>query len=183
MIFSMSLMVIMPVSRPCRSTTRSFSMRCWCSSFLDSSREMPSETVTRWSLVITSAIGVSRLVSNRRSRLVTIPTNCSPRVTGTPEMRKRSINLSTSRTGCSGVMVTGLMIMPLSDFLTRSTSWAWFSMPMLRWIKPIPPSRAMLMAVLDSVTVSMAALTTGMLSARSRVRRVLVLQSLGRMSE
>ena len=47
----------------------------------------------------------------------------------------------------------------------------------------MPPSRAMLMAALDSVTVSMAALTTGMLSAKSRVRRVLVLQSLGRMSE
>ena len=52
-------------------------------------------------------------------------------------------------------MVTGSIIMPLSDFLTLSTSLAWLSMSILRWINPQTTGPAMLMAMRDSVTVSM----------------------------
>src|SRR5690606_27433403 len=55
-------------------------------------------------------------------------------------------------------------MMPLSDRLTLSTSLAWLSMSRLRWMTPKPPSRAKAMARLPSVTVSMAALTSGILS-------------------
>ena len=181
--FSMSLMVIRPVRWPFLSTTSNFSIRCWCSSCLESSREIPSVTVTRFSLVITSETFFSRSVSNRKSRLVTIPTSWSPFVTGTPEMRYFPIKASTSSTFCSGRIVTGSTIIPLSDFLTLSTSMAWLSMLILRWIKPMPPSRAMLMAVSASVTVSMAALTIGMFRVIFWVSRVLTLTSLGNTSE
>ena len=45
--FSMSLTVIRPMQRQPSSTTSSFSMRCWCSRRLASSRLTPSLTVTR----------------------------------------------------------------------------------------------------------------------------------------
>ena len=79
-------------------------------------------------------------------------------------------------------MVTGSTIMPLSDFLTLSTSMAWALISRLRWMNPNPPSRAMLMAVSASVTVSMAALTMGTLRLIRRVNRVLTVTSLGRTS-
>ena len=85
-----------------------------------------------------------------------------------------------SFTFCSGSIVMGSTIMPLSDFLTLSTSRVCLSMLMLRWMNPIPPSRAMQMAVWDSVTVSMAALTMGMFMMMLFVRLVLVSTSLGR---
>jgi hypothetical protein len=47
---------------------------------------------------------------------------------------------------------------------------------------PIPPSRAMVMAVLASVTESIAAERNGMFSSISRVSCVLVSTSLGRTS-
>ena len=40
---------------------------------------------------------------------------------------------------------------------------------MLLWMTPMPPSCAMAMAVRDSVTVSMAELSSGMLRRRLRV--------------
>ena len=54
--------------------------------------------------------------------------------------------------------VIGSTIIPDSDFLTFCTSMACSSMDMFLWIMPMPPSRAMVMAVRCSVTVSMAAL-------------------------
>src|SRR6202158_744585 len=45
---------------------------------------------------------------------------------------------------------------------------------MLRWMIPMPPCCASAMARCDSVTVSMAELTTGMFSAMCRVRQVRV---------
>ena len=50
---------------------------------------------------------------------------------------------------------------------------------MFLWIMPMPPSRESAIAIWDSVTVSMAALATGMLSVISRVIRVCVLVSEG----
>ena len=54
--------------------------------------------------------------------------------------------------------------MPLSLRFTRSTSSAWRSIGMLRWMMPMPPCCASAMARCDSVTVSMAELTMGMFS-------------------
>jgi hypothetical protein len=48
---------------------------------------------------------------------------------------------------------------------------------------PIPPSCAIQMAVLDSVTVSMAALTKGIFNRIVLVNEVLISTSLGKTSE
>ena len=47
---------------------------------------------------------------------------------------------------------------------------------------PMPPSMAMAIAMFDSVTVSMAALTNGALSVMREVRRVEIVVSAGRKS-
>ena len=67
----------------------------------------------------------------------------------------------TSRTVASGRTVIGSLTMPLSYFLTRATSRACASAVMFLWTMPMPPSCAMVMASRDSVTVSMAAETSG----------------------
>ena len=61
----------------------------------------------------------------------------------------------------SGDSVIGLTIIPLSERFTRSTSEAWSSIPRFLWMTPSPPSCAIAIAILDSVTVSMAALING----------------------
>jgi len=66
----------------------------------------------------------------------------------------------------------GFMIMPDSLRFTRSTSAAWRSMDMFLWITPMPPCRAMAIAISASVTVSMAAETIGMLRGMARVKRL-----------
>ena len=74
-------------------------------------------------------------------------------------------------------------IIPDSDFFTWSTSMAWLSILMFRWMKPIPPSRAMVMAVCASVTVSIGALTMGMFKVNFGVSRVRASTSFGKISE
>ena len=56
-------------------------------------------------------------------------------------------------------------------------------MERLRCSTPMPPSRAIAMAIRDSVTVSIAALTSGIFSEISRVRREVVSMSAGARSE
>jgi hypothetical protein len=73
-IFSRSLMVISPRSLPRSSTIGSFSILCFCRIFSASSRLVPTGAVIRFSLVITSWMGRSKLVSKRMSRLVRMPT-------------------------------------------------------------------------------------------------------------
>ncbi len=89
--FWMSLTVIRPLSRKALSTTRSFSTLWRCRISRASSRVVPTGTVIRCSLVITSATACWVLVSKRRSRLVRMPTRrpslLPSSVTGTPEMR------------------------------------------------------------------------------------------------
>ena len=125
------------------------------------SRVVPRGAVMRRSLVITSETLRFIRVSNRKSRLVRMPTSFWPLMTGTPEMRYFFIKSRASDIFASGVMVMGSMIMPLSDFFTLSTSSACRSMGRALWMKPSPPSWARAMASLASVTVSMAALTRG----------------------
>ncbi len=179
LIFSISLMVMRPTSLPLSSTTRSFSMRRSCIIAFESSRVIPVFAVARFSWVITDPTVWSRLVSNLRSLLVIMPTRLSPLTTGTPEILYWFMISRTSWIFRSGSMVMGLTIMPLSDFLTFLTSSACRSMLMFLWINPIPPCRAMVMAVSASVTVSMAAETTGILSRTLRDNRVCTLTSVG----
>ena len=94
-------------------------------------------------------------------------------VIGTPEMRYFCISSSASRISASGATVIGLTIMPLSDRLTRSTSRACSSIDRFLWMMPMPPCCAMAIAISDSVTVSMAALSSGTFKRMFRVRRVL----------
>jgi hypothetical protein len=75
--------------------------------------------------------------------------------------------------------VTGSTIMPASERLTLSTSATWSAIDRLRWRTPIPPMRASAIAMRASVTVSIAAETSGMSSAIVRVRRLAVTTSFG----
>ena len=70
-----------------------------------------------------------------------------------------------------GRSVIGLRIMPLSDRFTRSTSAACRSIDMFLWSTPMPPARAIAIAMSDSVTVSIAADTSGMRSSMPREKR------------
>ena len=86
---------------------------------------MPSGTVTsRSPLVMMFATGWSRLVSKRRSRLVTMPTTRLPSTTGSPEIRCCWVSASTSRTDIVGGIVIGSLTTPLSKRLTFATSAA-----------------------------------------------------------
>ena len=122
-IFSISFMVISPRRRFSSSTTNSFSMRLLCRCSLASSKVVPTGTVTSLRLVITSFTRVfSRSLTKRTSRLVKMPTSLVPRTTGRPETLNSLIRRKASATLLFGAMVTGAVIMPLSDFFTFSTS-------------------------------------------------------------
>ncbi len=83
-----SLTVIRPRSRPPSSTSGSFSILCCLSSRSASSAATPTGAVTSGIGVMTSVTGRDRSLSNRMSRLVTMPTRVpSSLVTGTPEIR------------------------------------------------------------------------------------------------
>ena len=157
---------------------------CWRSSRSASSVVAPTGAVTSGIGVMTSVTRRPWSVSNRMSRLVTMPSSTpSGPVTGTPEIRYRPHSRSTSAMVASGPQVTGSVIIPASDRLTMSTCWACSSMARLRCRTPTPPWRAMAIAIRASVTVSMDADTSGMRSRRRRVIRLLVSASLGRTAE
>ncbi len=77
----------------------------------------------------------------------------------------------------------GSTIIPDSERLTLSTSEAWSAIGRLRCRIPIPPCWASAIANRASVTVSIAAETSGIRSEIPRVRRVWVSTSLGMTSE
>ena len=82
-----------------------------------------------------------------------------------------------------GSMVSGFTTMPDSNLLTWRTCSACSSGSRLRWMTPMPPACAMAIAILASVTVSMAEATIGMLSAIARVMRVRISTSDGSTSD
>src|ERR1051325_6250531 len=82
-----------------------------------------------------------------------------------------------------GESVIGLTIIPLSDRLTRSTSDACSSIERFLWMTPRPPCGAIAIASRDSVTVSIAALTSGTARRIRRVSRVLTSTCVGTTSE
>ncbi len=90
-------------------------------------------------------------------------------VIGTPEMLYFFIRSSASKIRWVGESVIGSTIMPLSERLTRSTSEACSSIVRFLWITPRPPCCAIAIASRDSVTVSIAALSSGTLSRMLRV--------------
>src|SRR5512137_1831312 len=180
--FSMSLMVMRPRSSKASLTTSSFSMRCWCSSTLASSMVTPSRAVTSFRVMTASTV-CSRFFSKRRSRLVRMPTSFPRSVTGMPLMPFSRIRATAAESLAEGSMVMGSPTTADSNFFTLWTSAACSSTVRFLWMKPIPPLCAMAMAMRDSVTVSMAAETMGMLMVMLRVRRVAVSTDLGRMSD
>ncbi len=97
MAFSMSLIVIKPFSSLCSSTKGSFSILCCWRITSACSNVVPTGAVTKLSWVMTSLIWIEKSWTNRRSRLVKIPTNlfCSFTI-GTPEIRYLAISASAS---------------------------------------------------------------------------------------
>ncbi len=98
-------------------------------------------------------------------------------------MRNRPQSLSTSANVSSGLQVTGFVTMPDSERLTRSTWLACSSSDRLRCSTPMPPWRAMAIAIRASVTVSIALETSGMLSVTFLVSCVTVRSWLGSRSD
>ena len=89
----------------------------------------------------------------------------------------------TWRTRMSGVTVMGSRSTPDSKRLTLATSAACSFGEKFLWMMPIPPSCAMAIARRASVTVSMAAETSGMFNSSLRVRRDFRETSRGRTRE
>ena len=143
---------------------------------------VPTGTVTKRSRgVMMADTGWSRRFSKRKSRLVTKPTTLPFSTTGKPDiLRLRRACISTnSPISISGPMVTGSFTMPLSWRFTLATALAWRSAVMFLWIMPMPPSCAIEMASLASVTVSIAAESKGVLRVMLRVSGVWSLTSRG----
>ena len=90
-----------------------------------SSREMPTGPVMSGIGVITSPtsrVAHSATGTNRRSRLVTMPSSRrSASTTGNPETRYSPQTSSSSSRVAFGLIVIGLVIMPVWVRLTRST--------------------------------------------------------------
>ena len=157
-------------------------MRLRCSSSFDASRLVPSGVVMSLRVII-ALTGWSRLRSNRMSRLVTMPTGFpSDATTGKPEISCRRISSTATASLWSGPMVTGLMTTPVSAFLTLLTSSACSATVKFLCTMPMPPSRAMQMAVAASVTVSIADEMMGFASRMPAVSWVRTSTSLGRTS-
>ena len=77
----------------------------------------------------------------------------------------------------------GSVITPFSCLLTLSTSIACSAIVIFLWIIPIPPSLAIAIAILDSVTVSILALINGIFNDIFFVNLVFKLTSLGKISD
>ena len=182
-VLTKSLTVIRPRRRPAGSTSGSFSILCLASSAAASSRAIPTGAVTSGITVMisrTRRVAKSAAGTNRRSRLVMMPSRVrSAAITGRPETRYRPHSSSSSARVASGPTVTGSVIIPDSDRFTRSTWCAWSSMERFRCSTPMPPWRAIAIAIRPSVTVSMAADSSGTATRMLRVRRAVVSTSEG----
>ena len=92
-------------------------------------------------------------------------------MTGTPLMRNLAHSASASASVASGCTVIGSVTMPDSERFTRSTWLTWSSIDRLRCSTPTPPCRAMAIAMRDSVTLSIAADSSGMFTRTLREMR------------
>ena len=122
--------------------------------------------------------------SNLKSRLVTIPINLPEFETiGIPPILYFFILFFASITRESFVRVTGSIIIPDSALFTNLTSLDWSSIDRFLCITPIPPSLAIAIAILLSVTVSIAAETIGIFRSIFLLNFVFKETSEGRTSE
>ena len=182
--FAKSLTVIRPVSLPAPSTIGSFSTLFSDSRRSAASAETPCSATISGIGVMTSRTGRLMSRSKRMSRLVMMPSRVwSSSTTGRPEMRKRPQISSTSSIVMSGLAVTGLVTMPASERFTISTCSACASTERLRCSTPMPPWRAMAMAMRPSVTVSIAAEAIGTFNLMLRENWVAVSTAEGMTSE
>ena len=125
----------------------------------------------------------SRLSTNLKSLLVTMPTNLLLSTIGTPEILYFFVIILISAIDIVGEAVTGSFTIPLSYFLTNLICLACSSIDIFLCIIPIPPSPASVIAIWDSVTVSIAADNIGVCSWIFLVKLVLKITSVGRISE
>ena len=145
-------------------------MRCLCKSARTESGSTPSLTVTRRSLGVITEVTKAFIFSTKRtSRRVTIPTRLPSSTMGTPEILLATVKSRNCWRVAEELMVKGSLTTPLSYFLTAQTCLACCSILILLWIIPTPPSAAMAMARRDSVTVSIAAETSGIFILMPRV--------------
>ena len=179
-----SLKVISPTKLLFLSTTGSFSILCFCKISSASFNDVPLLTVIKFLTVITSLIGRDLLFSKRKSLFVTIPSNFLFESTiGIPPILFCNILSFASPTLESSYRTTGSIIIPDSDRLTFLIFSTCSFIVIFLCITPIPPSLAIAIAMLLSVTVSIAAETIGMLSEMFLEKREITETSLGRTSE
>ena len=168
------------MSFPLLFTTGNFSILYFCRIFSAFLKSVPSGAVMRFSLVITSRTFLLGLRSNRRSRLVRMPTSLFFASTmGMPPILFSFINRNASPMVASSRRVTGSRIRPLSERFTLRTCSTWRSIDIFLCSIPTPPCLARAMANEASVTVSMAADMNGIFSVMFLVRRELMLTSRG----
>mmetsp|Transcript_79936 Transcript_79936/g.193721 ORF Transcript_79936/g.193721 Transcript_79936/m.193721 type:complete len:298 (+) Transcript_79936:709-1602(+) len=103
---------------------------------------------------------VSRSVTKPSSREPTVPSS----VTGKPLKPHFFLSSSSSESGMLGLMHTGSVMNPFLNRFTFMTSSDCSWIDMLVWMTPMPPCKAIPIAILDSVTVSMGLETMGVFS-------------------
>ena len=137
---------------------------------------MDTDTVCRFSVVITSRSLVSGSTTRSMSRFDTMPNSFSPSlpcsVIGKPEKPYSALMRRQSATVFSGDSTVGSRITPLRYIFTSCTSCACSSMVQLLCTTPRPPCCAIAMAMACSVTVSMQELTNGTFSLMLRLKRL-----------
>mmetsp|Transcript_10142 Transcript_10142/g.28679 ORF Transcript_10142/g.28679 Transcript_10142/m.28679 type:complete len:298 (+) Transcript_10142:593-1486(+) len=130
----------------------------------------PSSAVTRsFNAVMTELTRTEvRSITKSVSRFVTRPRSLEPifpfSVTGKPVKPHCLRSSSSSESSMVGWMQTGSMMKPLRYRFTFMTSSDCSWIDMLVWMTPMPPCKAIPIAILDSVTVSMGLETMGVFS-------------------
>eukprot|EP01139_Manchomonas_bermudensis_P021078 Amastigsp_a680949_59.p3 type:complete len:184 gc:universal Amastigsp_a680949_59:710-159(-) len=130
-----------------------------------SASDTPSGAVTS-AVVITAESGVvARFGKKSMSLFVTMPRSLEPilpsAVMGTPLNPWRRLIASTSAIVLSGSRQMGSEMNPFLYFLTAEMKLTCSSIVQFEWMMPIPPLRAMAIAMVDVVTVSMGLETNG----------------------
>ena len=149
-----------------------------------SSREIPTGAVTSGMRVMTSRPGRWASVSNRMSRLVTMPSSTprgvDHRHPGDPVVRAQPLDVGERRVRAK---VTGLVIMPGLGPLDQVDLLRLLLDRQVAVQHAEPPWRAIAIAIRASVTVSIAADTSGIRNVTDRESRVVVSASPGPRSE
>mmetsp|Transcript_66963 Transcript_66963/g.146025 ORF Transcript_66963/g.146025 Transcript_66963/m.146025 type:complete len:241 (-) Transcript_66963:144-866(-) len=170
--------------RVMRATSRPSLFRMGSLPFLESrmiwlaaGSSMPSSAVTSSALfVIASETGVEPRFSRKSvSRFVTRPSSSLSMlpsfVTTKPVKPTFFRRASSSSIVIDAGTQMGCMMKPFLYFFTLATSSACTSAERLVWMTPMPPSRAIAMAMFDSVTVSIGLDTIGVFRAMFREKR------------